>query len=162
AIVVELAEHLAHQQATTSWGDMERVAFNHTIIAYSALGSGAVALLDRHPAAPSWLDRAQQAVRRFLDVGLTDAGVTWEGITYCGYDFKYIGVFLAGLRSRGIEADVVAPGSSIEAKLRRVPVWYAHDTFPRGSYLQNYNESSWDPHRAIWGLLLTFGSYEPE
>jgi hypothetical protein len=162
AIVVDLAEYLAHQQATTSWGDMERVAFNHTIIAYSALGSGAVALLDRHPDAPSWLDRAQQAVRRFLDVGLTDAGVTWEGITYCGYDFKYIGVFLAALRSRGIEADLVPPRSSVEAKLRRVPVWYAHDTFPRGSYLQNYNESSWDPHRAIWGFLLTFGRYEPD
>jgi hypothetical protein len=161
-IVVELTEFLAHQQATTSWGDLERVAFNHTIIAYAALGSGAVALLDRHPDAPSWLERALEAVHRFFDVGLTAAGVTWEGLTYCGYDFKYVGVFLSGLRSRGLATDVVPPGSSIEAKVRRVPVWYAHEVLPRGCYLQNYNESRWDPHRAMWGFLLTFGTYEPD
>ena len=34
-IVAELAEFLSHQQATTNWGDMERVAFNHTLIAYT-------------------------------------------------------------------------------------------------------------------------------
>jgi hypothetical protein len=161
-IVAELAEFLSHEQATTSWGDMGRVAFNHVIIAYTALGSGALALLDRHPQAAGWLDRALEATRRFLDVGLTGAGVTWEGICYCGYDFKYIGTFLSGLRARGLETEIVPTGSSIEAKLRRVPVWYAHETLPRGSYLQNCNESMFDPHRAVWGLLLTFGRYEPD
>jgi hypothetical protein len=160
-IVAELAEFLSHEQATTSWGDMERVAFNHTIIAYAALGAGAIALLDRHPEAAGWLERALEATRRFLDVGLTRAGVTWEGLSYCGYDFKYIGVFLSGLSARGLEADIVPPGSSIEAKLRRVPVWYAHETLPRGSYLQNCNESMFDPHRAVWGLLVSFARYEP-
>ena len=161
-IVAEFAGFLSHEQATTSWGDMERVAFNHTIIAYAALGAGAIALLDRHPEAPSWLERALEATRRFLDIGLTSAGLTWEGLSYCGYDFKYVGVFLSGLRARGLEADIVPPGSSIEAKLRRVPVWYAHETLPRGSYLQNCNESMFDPHRAVWGLLLSFGRYEPD
>jgi len=161
-IVAEFAEFLSHEQATTSWGDMERVAFNHTIIAYAALGAGAIALLDRHPDAAGWLERALEATRRFLDIGLTRAGVTWEGLSYCGYDFKYVGVFLSGLRARGLETDIVPPGSSIEAKLRRVPVWYAHETLPRGSYLQNYNESMFDPHRAVWGLLLSFGRYEPD
>ncbi|MGH8977306.1 MAG: heparinase II/III domain-containing protein, partial [Acidimicrobiia bacterium] len=161
-IVAEFAEFLSHEQATTSWGDMERVAFNHTIIAYAALGAGAIALLDSHPEAPGWLEHALEATRRFLDIGLTSAGVTWEGLSYCGYDFKYLGVFLSGLRARGLEAPIVPPGSSIEAKLRRVPVWYAHETLPRGSYLQNYNESMFDPHRAVWGLLLSFGRYEPD
>jgi hypothetical protein len=161
-IVADLAEFLSHQQATTSWGDMGRVAFNHTIIAYTALGSGAVALLDHHSEAAGWLDRALEATRRFFDVGLTRAGVTWEGICYCGYSFKYIGIFLSGLRAHGLETEVVLPGSSIEAKLRRVPVWYAHETLPRGRYLQNYNESMFDPHRAVWGLLLSFARYEPD
>ena len=38
----------------------------------------------------------------------------------------------------------------------------SHEVLPRGSYLQNFNESRWDPHRAMWGFLLTFARYEPQ
>ena len=161
-IIVELAEFNWEQLTTTSWGDPARMAFNHTVIAYAALGAAAVSLLERHPDAGRWLEMALDRCARFLDEGLSHAGMTWEGITYCGFDFKYVGVFLCGLRTRGLDAEIVPPNSPIESKLRLVPTWYAHEMLPTGSYLQNFNDSTWDPHRALWGFLLTFAKYEPD
>ncbi len=159
-IAAEFAEFVAHEQATTSWGDMACVAFNHTIIAYAALGAGALAL-ERHPDSSAWLERAFEATSGFLAHGVTAVGLTWEGITYCGYDFKYVGVLLSLLRARGRDEELVPPHSSIERKLHRVPHWYAHETLPGGSWLQNFNDSFSEPDRAIWGLLLMFSRYEP-
>ena len=56
----------------------------------------------------------------------------------------------------------MAPGSELEQRLRRIPVWYAHETFPRGTWLQNYNDSHWDPSQALWGFLQSFGGLEPD
>ena len=161
-IVAEFSEFISREQETTSWGDVERVAFNHTIIAYAALGAGALALLGKHPDASGWLERALDATERFLAVGVSSAGMTYEGLTYCGYDFKYVGVLLTGLQARGLATNLVPPDSTIEQKLRRVPTWYAHDMWPSGSRLQNFNDSFYEPDRAVWGLLIMFGAYEPD
>ena len=92
---------------------------------------------------------------------MTAAGMTWEGHHYCGYVFQHLGLFLRGLRGAGRIGEVAPPGSALEAKLHRVPHWYAHDLFPRGKWLQNYNDSHWDPSSSLLGFLLTFTEYEP-
>jgi hypothetical protein len=161
-IIVEFAEFLAEELATKGWGSPKRIVWNHTIIGYATLGAAALVLRERHPEAQRWLDTVLDRCRLFLDVGLSAPGMTWEGLTYCGFVFKHLGVLLRGLRNLGLDAELVPGESAVERKLRQVPVWYAHETFPRGKYVQNYNDSLWDPHPAIQGFLATFGLYEPE
>jgi Heparinase II/III-like protein len=161
-IIVELAEFLAEELATKGWGSPKRIAWNHTIIGYATLGAAALVLRECHPDAQRWLDTVLDRSRLFLDVGLSASGMTWEGLTYCGFVFKHLGILLRGLRNLELAAELVPCDSAVERKLRRVPVWYAHEMFPRGKCLQNYNDSLWDPHPAIQGLLATFAPYEPE
>jgi hypothetical protein len=156
-----MATELARQLREQPWGDIKLTAWNHNIVGYATLGIAAL-VLDDHLEADAWLDVAIERARRFLEIGVTPAGMTWEGLSYCGFVFKHLGVFIHGLRARTPSIDLVGPGSEAEQRLRRVPVWYAHETFPRGTWLQNYNDSHWDPSQALWGLLQFFAGLEPE
>ena len=76
-----MARHLHDELRTKSWGSVERARWNHGIIGYAALGLAAVVLQDRE--AEVWLELATERARLFLEVGVTPAGMTWEGIGYC-------------------------------------------------------------------------------
>ncbi len=158
--MVAVAEFLWDDLHSGAWGSRERTVWNHNVIAYSAMGVAALAL-DGHRHATEWRDVATERTRHFLEVGVSAAGMTREGHHYCGYVFKHLGLFLQGLSSREQEHTVVAT-PDLTAKLHRVPVWYAHDLFPRGRWLQNYNDSHWDPHSSLLGFLLSFTRYEPD
>ena len=45
--------------------------------------------------------------RRFLETGVSPAGMTWEGLSYCGFVFKHLGAFIEGLRAsaRGVDRE---------------------------------------------------------
>ena len=159
--IADMAGVLHHELATQKWGRRERTIWNHTIVGFAALGIAGL-VLDTHPASGEWLDIGIDRCRVFFDIGLTPAGMTWEGLKYCGFVFKHVGMLLQGLDRIGRRAAMVPEGSDHERRLRRVPVWYAHEVFPGGSHLQNYNDSEWDPHPALWGFLSTFAPYEPD
>ncbi len=160
ATTTGVAEFLWDDLQHGTWGTIERTVWNHNAIAYAAIGVAGLALPD-HPRAGEWAGVAAERARRFLEVGVTAAGMTWEGHHYCGYVFQHLGLFLRGLRGAGRIGEVAPAGSALEAKLHRVPHWYAHDLFPRGKWLQNYNDSHWDPSSSLLGFLLTFTEYEP-
>jgi hypothetical protein len=159
SVMSDMAQALWKELRTEEWGDPEMIAWNHCIIGYSAIGVAGL-VVDHHDA-PAWLDAGMEQARRFLDVGVTPAGMTREGLSYNGYDFKQLGLLLEGLRNSGRADAVIPAGSEAEARLHRVPEWYAHEMFPRGSWLQNYNDANWDPHRPMWGFLLSFARCEP-
>jgi hypothetical protein len=158
--MVEIAEFLWADLQEGGWGAPERTVWNHNVIAYSAIGLAGLTL-DDHRLASTWTEIAIERARRFLEVGVTRAGMTWEGHHYCGYVFKQLGALLQALTTSGLVSEVVVPGAEHEARLHRVPHWYAHDLFPRGKWLQNYNDSHWDPHSSLLGFLLAFARYEP-
>jgi hypothetical protein len=158
--IASLAAYVFDEVGRERWGSWERAFWNHTIIGYSSLGVAGLALADRSDAA-KWFDVAVERSRRFLEVGLTPAGMTREGLGYCGYVFLQLGAFLRLLEQHGRDDCLAPPGSEGAARLDRVPEWYAHEMFPRGSWLQNYNDSHWNPHPALWGFLLTFGHRRP-
>lgn len=159
--MVSVAEYLWDELHHGDWGSRERTVWNHNPIAYATIGVAGL-VLDDHPLADEWREVGIERCRLFLDVGVTPAGMTWEGHHYCGYVFKQLGLFLQALRARNLESEVVPAGSVLATKMRQVPVWYAHDLFPGGRWLQNYNDSHWDPHSALLGFLLSFVPYEPE
>jgi hypothetical protein len=158
--VVDMARHLHHELTTQKWARPHRPMWNHYVIAHAGLAIGALALPD-HPESDEWFAVSSEAIRGSLEVFVTEAGMTWEGLKYAGYCFRHLGILFDGLERRGLKADLVPPGGELEQRLRRVPRWYAHDSFPRGTWLQNYNDSFWDPHLTLGGFLRTFARYEP-
>jgi hypothetical protein len=158
--ITAMADHLHTELRTHPWGDVKLTVWNHNIVGYASLGLAALAVDDQR--ADAWLEVSVDRAARFLDTGVTGAGMTWEGLSYCGFVFKHLGPLIQGLRASAEAVDLVPPGSEREARLRRIPVWYAHETFPRGTWLQNYNDSHWDPSQALWGFLQSFGGLEPD
>jgi Heparinase II/III-like protein len=142
-------------------GAPDRVRWNHSIMAAAGLGMAGLARPD-HPDGKAWLEIGLDRFRSFLDVGVTEAGMTWEGLHYCGFVFKLLGPLLNGLRNTGREHLVAPEGSAASRKLHLVPRWYAHDMWPRGTWLQAYNDSRPDPASALMGFLPGFVHYEPE
>jgi len=159
--IAAMAAHLHRELREQPWGDVRLTVWNHNIIGYTTLALAAL-VVDDHPHANAWLDVGVSRARRFLETGVTSAGMTWEGLSYCGFVFKHLGPLIQGLRVSSAATDLVPPGSELEARLRKIPVWYAHETFPRGTWLQNYNDSHWDPSQALWGFLQSFAGLEPE
>ncbi len=87
--------------------------------------------------------------------------MTREGLTYSGFCFRNLGLFLSAVANTG-RFDYSDPGDNpLLARLKRVPEWYAAEMFPHGRYLQNFNDSHWDPHMALWGFLMTFAPLRP-
>jgi hypothetical protein len=161
ATIAAMTEHVWEQLTTQPWGAVKRTVWNHNVVAYTAVTLAGLTVPD-HPLAEEWVANGFDRTRRFLEEGVTPAGMTWEGLGYCGLVFKHLGMVLAAIDNLGWRDRYFPAGGSLEQRLARVPEWYAHSVFPRGCYLQNYNDSQWDPHSALWGFLLTFAPYRPE
>jgi hypothetical protein len=158
----DLAEALFRTSSRAEWGRPvpKRLAWNHAIIAFSGLGCAGIAL-DGHAQAAAWRDIALDRSLGFLEHGVTEAGLTREGLAYCGMVFRNLGLFLRGLRCAGAFDYVDGDQNPYLERLARVPRWYAGELFPGGRWLQNWNASHWEPKRAMGGFLMTFAPLDP-
>src|SRR6202140_1014247 len=159
AIVAELHHAAAHEE----WGDrvLKRNAWNHTAVAYAAIGCGGMLCGERDPRARQWLEDALERVQLFFADGVTDAGMTREGLAYCGFAFRNLAPLLLAMRNAGVWDYRSAQENPDVERLRRVPRWYAIETLPGGTWLQPINDSYWSPKRAMGGFLPTFGALAP-
>jgi hypothetical protein len=156
-IVAELHHAAAHEE----WGDrvLKRNAWNHTAVAFAAIGCGGL-LCEEDPRARRWLADALERVRLFFADGVTDAGMTREGLTYCGFAFRNLAPLLLAARNAGVW-DYRSPQENPQfERLCKVPRWYAIETLPGGRWLQPINDSYWSPKRAMCGFLPTFGALD--
>ncbi len=163
ATVATIVAELHHASQHEEWGDrvLKRNAWNHTAVAYAAIGCGGLLCAERHPHAGQWLADALERVQLFFADGLTDAGMTREGLTYCGFTFRNLAPLLLALRNAGVwDYRSLAENPHVE-RLRRVPNWYAVETFPGGRWLQPINDSYFSPKRAMCGFLPTFAPLAP-
>jgi SAM-dependent methyltransferase len=145
------------------WGDRlpKRNAWNHTAVVFSAIGCGGLLCLDHEARAERWLDSALERLQLFFADGVTDEGMTREGLGYCGFSFRNAAPLLLACRNAGIWDYRSPRDNRYVERLRRVPRWYAIDTFPSGSWMQPINDSYWSPGRAMGGFLPTFGALDP-
>ena len=161
--VATLTAELHHAAAHEEWGDrvLKRNAWNHTAVAFAAIGCGGLLCAERDPRAQEWLADGLERVRLFFADGITDAGMTREGLTYCGFAFRNLAPLLLAARNAGVwDYRSPAQNSHLE-RLRAIPRWYAIETLPGGHWLQPINDSYWSPKRAMGGFLPTFGALDP-
>lgn len=161
--VATLTAELHHAAAREEWGDrvLKRNAWNHTAVAFAAIGCGGLLCAGRSPQAGRWLDDALERVGLFFADGITDAGMTREGLTYCGFAFRNLAPLLLAARNAGVW-DYRSPAHNPHVeRLRAIPRWYAIETLPGGRWLQPINDSYWSPKRAMGGFLPTFGALDP-
>ncbi|HEV3071614.1 MAG TPA: methyltransferase domain-containing protein [Solirubrobacteraceae bacterium] len=163
ATVTTIIAELHHAAAHEEWGDrvLKRNAWNHTAVAYAAIGCGGLLCGERDPRARQWLRDALERVQLFFADGVTDAGMTREGLAYCGFAFRNLAPLLLALRNAGVWDYRSAVDNPHVERLRRVPRWYAIETLPGGSWLQPINDSYWSPKRAMGGFLPAFGALAP-
>ena len=157
-LTAELHQAAAHEE----WGDrvLKRNAWNHTAVAYAAIGCGGLLCDEHDPRARLWLTDALDRVRLFFADGLTEAGMTREGLTYCGFAFRNLAPLLLAARNAGVW-DYRSPTENPHVeRLRKVPGWYAIETLPTGRWLQPINDSYWSPKRAMGGFLPTFAALD--
>jgi hypothetical protein len=157
AAVATLAERLHAESLSKEWGQpvRRRAAWNHSIVSFSGLGAAGLAIAD-HPASASWVKLAIDRALLFFEHGVTAAGMTREGLAYCGFVFRNLGLFLRGARAAG-RFDYLDPVQNPYLdRLARVPQWYAGEIFPHGGWMQNWGDSYWNPHHALIGWLATF------
>jgi len=161
--VATLAERLHAESLVKEWGEpiKRRSAWNHAIVAYSGLGAAGLAI-PGHASARRWVALAIERALLFFEHGITAAGMTREGLAYCGFVFRNLGLFLRGARATGV-FDYLDPAQNpYLERLGRVPEWYAGEIFPRGGWMQNLNSSYWNPDPALLGWLATFPALRPE
>jgi hypothetical protein len=157
------AERLERGAAEEPWGEqvVRRLAWNHAIVAFAALGVAGHAL-PAHPRAAAWRELARERTLLFFEHGLTASGMTREGISYCGFVFRNLGFFLGAAR-RGGELDYLDPHQNPSLqRLRLVPEWYAGEVFPGGRWTQALNDSYPVPTYALGGWLSTFLPLRPQ
>jgi hypothetical protein len=155
--VARLALRLSDGAEHGSWGEktVNRAAWNHSIVAFAGLGAAGLALTD-HPRSEDWIALAVEWSLLFFEHGVTDAGMTREGLGYCGFVFRNLSPFLLGARARGAFDYRDSHQNPFLEKLARIPSWYAGEVFPQGGWVQNLNDSYWDPHQALGGFLPVF------
>ncbi len=148
-------ESLWQESRTQAWGrrEFKRNAWNHTAIAFCGLAIGAISLRDYHAPAQGWLEVAISRVEDFLINGITDAGMTREGLWYCGFVSKILGLLLGICRRNYIKVQGEFLDDKYSQKLDKLIKGYLYEVFPQGKYLNNWNDSYWDPHPALWGYL---------
>ncbi len=162
-LIVEFIEQIARklwqESLTKPWGRKERGrnAWNHTVMAFSGLAIAAISLRNNVSEAQKWLDVAMGRVEDFFIDGITDQGMTREGLWYCGFVSKILGLLLRICRKNNIKVNGEFLDDKYSDKLDRLVEWYFYELFPRGKYLNNWNDSYWNPHPALWGYL-TIGS----
>jgi hypothetical protein len=160
---VTLAERLHADSLDKEWGQRvsRRAAWNHSIVSFSGLGAAGLAIAD-HPASATWVEIAIDRALLFFEHGITAAGMTREGLAYCGFVFRNLGLFLRAARVAGRFDYLDAAQNPFVDRLARVPQWYAGEIFPRGGWMQNLNDSYWDPRPALLGWLATFPSLDQQ
>jgi hypothetical protein len=163
ATVATIVAELHHASEHEEWGDrvLKRNAWNHTAVAYAAIGCGGMLCGEHDPRAGQWLTAALERVQLFFADGVSEAGMTREGLTYCGFVFRNLAPLLLAMRNAGVWDYRSAVENPHVERLRRVPCWYAIETFPGGSWLQPINDSYFSPKRAMCGFLPTFGALAP-
>jgi hypothetical protein len=163
AAVATLAERLHADSLSKEWGHRvpRRAAWNHSIVSFSGLGAAGLAIAD-HPASAAWVELAIDHALLFFEHGITAAGMTREGLAYCGFVFRNLGLFLRGARAAGRFDYLDAVQNPFLDRLARVPQWYAGEIFPHGGWMQNLNDSYWDPRPALIGWLTTFPSLDQQ
>ncbi len=158
-----LAERLYAESLIREWGQpvKRRAAWNHAIVGFSGIGAAGLAIPE-HSSAGEWVKLAAERALLFFEHGITAAGMTREGLAYCGFVFRNLGLFLRGSRAIGA-FDYLDPAQNpfIE-RIGLVPEWYAGEIFPHGGWMQNLNSSYWDPNPALVGWLATFQALRPE
>ncbi len=160
--VETLAKRLHADSLVREWGEpiRRRAAWNHSIVAYSGIGAAGLAI-PGHTSAREWVTLAIERSLLFFEHGITAAGMTREGLAYCGFVFRNLGLFLRASRATG-DFDYLDPAQNpYLERLARVPDWYAGEIFPRGGWMQNLNSSYWDPNPALVGWLATFPALRP-
>ena len=157
-----MGRDLAGSARHAPWGKRlpGRAAWNHTAVGYAGLGCAGLLCRDEDRGW-TWVSEAVERLREFFLVGVTENGMTREGLDYAGFVFRTAAPFLLACRNLGVfdyrrEAD----NTGLE-RLRRVPGWYAMEAFPGGSWVQNLNDANWDPRRAMGGFLPLFGPLDP-
>ncbi|MGB3468170.1 MAG: heparinase II/III family protein [Cyclobacteriaceae bacterium] len=98
---------------------------------------------------------------KFLDDGVTNAGLTREGLFYCGLVFRQVGLALRALYNKG-EFNYLDRNNKYYKKLSKIPNWYYALLFTGGKYFQNINDSHYHPDYPLFGFLLTFGDLRPK
>jgi SAM-dependent methyltransferase len=163
ATVATITAELSVAADREEWGDRlpKRNAWNHTAVGYAAIGCGGLLCRESDPRARQWLTSAIERLGLFFADGVTDEGMTREGLSYCGFAFRNLAPLLLACRNAGIW-DYRSPQDNPHVeRLRQVPRWYAMETLPGGSWQQTINDSYWSPRRAMWGFLPTFGALDP-
>lgn len=158
AIGSDLADSARH----APWGKQEprRVAWNHSAVGYAGLGTAGLLCHDEDRG-QEWTAQALDRLRGFFAEGVTEAGMTREGLHYAGFVFRTAAPFLLACRNLGL-FDYRDPAANPQLdRLRRVPTWFAAEVMPTGSWLRNRNDSDWDPRRAMGGFLPLFGPLDP-
>jgi hypothetical protein len=160
AIVAELHDGAEREP----WGERvpKRHAWNHTAVAFSAIGCGGLLCRGVDPRAERWIETAVERLLRFFEHGITEQGMGREGLSYCGFVFRNAAPFLLAARNAGIWDYRSPDANPYVERLRRVPRWYAIETFPGGSWQQTINDSYWSPRRAMCGFLPAFGALDPQ
>jgi SAM-dependent methyltransferase len=163
ATAATITAELSAAASREEWGDRlpKRNAWNHTAVGYAAIGCGGLLCRDSDPRAQQWLTSAIERMELFFADGVTDAGMTREGLSYCGFVFRNAAPLLLACRNLGIWDYRSSQDNPYVERLRRVPRWYAMETLPGGSWQQTVNDSYWSPRRAMWGFLPAFGALDP-
>lgn len=163
ATVAAITAELSDAAGREEWGDRlpKRNAWNHTAVGYAAIGCGGLLCRGSDPRAQQWLTSAIERLGLFFADGVTDAGMTREGLSYCGFTFRNAAPLLLACRNAGIWDYRSPQDNPYVERLRAVPRWYAVETLPGGSWQQPVNDSYWSPRRAMWGFLPTFGALDP-
>ena len=158
-MIIGLAESL-YNRRHEPWGEFSRKrnAWNHSVLGYAALGIAGLTV--KHGRASEWRRLALDKTLAFFQDGVTEAGLTREGLTYAGFVFRNLGIFLRMSRNAGL-FDYALEANAFLERLRRVPDWYRAAIFPSGGWLENFNDSYWDPHPALKGFTMTFNDIAP-
>jgi hypothetical protein len=151
--VTVTAKKLWNQSFKQPWGQRRDNRWNHTIIGFSGVAIAAISLRNSLPEAQQWLETATQRIEGFFVEGITDNGMTREGLWYCSFVFKILGLFLKISRRQNFKLGPYFLEDKYGYKLDRLIEWYLYEAFPQGKYLNNLNDSYWDPHPALWGYL---------
>jgi hypothetical protein len=165
-LVRQVATAVGHDLTASAryapWGKRlpRRAAWNHTAVGYAGLGCAGLLCRDEDQG-QVWIEQALERLSGFFDVGISDAGMTREGLHYAGFVFRNAAGFLLACRNLGI-FDYRDPAANPHLEhLRKVPSWFAAEVLPAGSWLRNENDSDWDPRRAMGGFLPLFGPLDP-
>jgi len=161
-MIREMAQQLVDASRREEWGRNipKRNAWNHSVVPFSAIGAAGLTLSDS--TTDEWVDLAEDRLVMFCREGIAESGMTREGLAYCGFVLRNAGLFMRGLHNSRAASSLLGQSTPAFERMASIPNWYAAEMFPGGRYLQNSNDSYWDPHPALRGFLLVFGERHPD